>query len=322
MKIKFAFILFLVFYLFSFHNVSAVYSPSVDVYRLTYGFYREDWPVIHKNIILWIDSRDGGTVYAYDMKEQKEFPFFPEGLPLQNLYGLVGYDGRYIVYTSISETNSYDARFYDVLKGEDKAITDESGSQFASDFDKDTIVYIDGGACGKLYTFDLKSNNKRLVTEAVCGQAKISKDVVVWTYGNSIYGYDLKKDETFLITDNGGHVDIHKDNAVWLSIEGSFINIQLKNLNNGESRILHRTSEYGITYPVISESYVIWGRTTSQHIAGVEGIDLHTGETFEIQEQGSHQNGVIAPTIEGNIAAWMAWRTGNGDIYAATFSKN
>ena len=27
------------------------------------------------------------------------------------------------------------------------------------------------------------------------------------------------------------------------------------------------------------------------------------------------------PIIEGNIAAWMAWRTGNGDIYSAVLDK-
>ena len=46
-------------------------------------------------------------------------------------------------------------------------------------------------------------------------------------------------------------------------------------------------------------------------------IAAKTGEIFEIQEQGPHQNGVIAPQLGGNIAAWMAWRTGNGDIYVA-----
>lgn len=317
MKTKLIFIFFFAFLFSPFHEVSAVYTPTVDVYRLTFGFYREDWPVIHKDTILWVDPRDGGTVYAYNIKEQREFPFFPEGLPLKNLYGLVGFDGRYIVYISLSDSNSYDARLYDVLKGEDIAITDELGSQFASDFDKDTIVYIDGDACGKLFAYDLKSKNKKVLTETICGQAKISKDIVVWPYGSNIYGYDFKKDETFLITDNGGHPDIYKDNVVWLSVEEGFTKVHLKNLNNGESKILHQTSEYGITYPAISDRYVIWGKTTAQDIAGVEGIDLVTGEIFEIQEQGSHQNGVIPPTIDGNVAAWMAWRTGNGDIYSA-----
>ena len=73
MKTKLIFIFFFAFLLFSFHKVSAAYTPTVDVYRLTSGFYREDWPVIHKDTILWIDSRDGGTVYAYNIKEQKRF---------------------------------------------------------------------------------------------------------------------------------------------------------------------------------------------------------------------------------------------------------
>jgi hypothetical protein len=29
----------------------------------------------------------------------------------------------------------------------------------------------------------------------------------------------------------------------------------------------------------------------------------------------------MSPLVEGDIAAWMAWRTGNGDIYAAELGK-
>lgn len=57
------------------------------------------------------------------------------------------------------------------------------------------------------------------------------------------------------------------------------------------------------------------------YVSGVEGFDLKNNSVFEIQEQGSHQNGNISPIVDGNIAAWMAWRTGNGDIYSALINK-
>lgn len=313
MKTKLIFIFIFAFLLFPFHRAFAVYSPAVDVYRLTSGFYREDWPAIYKDKILWVAE---GIVYVYDVKEKTTSLFFEGIQPLTNFYALIAYDGRYIIYTQYDGI-SYNVSAYDTEKRKDIPITNGAGSHSATDYDNKTIVYIDGGACGKLYAYDIAREEANLVTENACGSAKISKDVVVWTYGSNIYGYDLKKDEIFLITDNGGHPDIYKDSVVWLSVEAGLTEVHLKNLNNGESKILHGTSEYGITYPAISDRYVIWGKTTAQDVAGVEGIDLITGEVFEIQEQGLHQNGVISPTIDGNVAAWMAWRTGNGDIYSA-----
>lgn len=135
-------------------------------------------------------------------------------------------------------------------------------------------------------------------------------------------GYNLENDKIFPITDNGVHPDIYKNKVVWLNEENGFVQVNLKDLNSDETTILYKTSNYDITYPAISDNYVIWGKSTLPNVAGVESIDLKTKEVFEIQEQGPHQNGVIAPQLEGNIAAWMAWRTGNGDIYAAIIDKN
>ena len=317
-KLSFLVLIIPLLFISSIQNVFAAHTPSVELLQLTAGFYREDWPAIYKDKILWVAE---GIIYVYDVKEKTTAPFFEGTQPLVNFFALIAYDGRYIIYNQYDGI-SYNVSAYDTKKGEDIPITNGVGSHWATDYDNKTVVYIDGGACGELYAYDIAREEANLVTENACGSAKISKDIVVWTYGNNIYGYDLKKDEIFLITDNGGHPDIYKDNVVWLHVEAGFTEVHLKNLNNGESKILHGTSEYGITYPAISERYVIWGKTTAQDVAGVEGIGLVSGEVFEIQEQGSHQNGVIAPRLEGNIAAWMAWRTGNGDIYAAIIDKN
>lgn len=93
-------------------------------------------------------------------------------------------------------------------------------------------------------------------------------------------------------------------------------------MRTGEAETLSETSVYSMSWPSISKRYAVWGKVTSQHVSGIEGVDLKTGEVFEIQEQGPHQNGNISPIISGNIAAWMAWRTGNGDIYAAIINKD
>lgn len=76
-----------------------------------------------------------------------------------------------------------------------------------------------------------------------------------------------------------------------------------------------------MSWPSISGNYVVWGKNTAPHVSGLEGTDLKTKEVFEIEEAGAHQNGNMSAKLEGNIASWMAWRTGNGDIYGAILKK-
>jgi hypothetical protein len=89
-------------------------STSVDLFRLTSGPQREDWPVINNNKILWIDSN--GDVKGWDIKKKIEDSFFGDQHPLSDLFGLVGYDGRYLVYNKYTDANSYDVSIYDVNK--------------------------------------------------------------------------------------------------------------------------------------------------------------------------------------------------------------
>ncbi|KKQ43431.1 MAG: hypothetical protein US60_C0002G0039 [Microgenomates group bacterium GW2011_GWC1_37_8] len=298
-------------------SVSDLYATTVDLRHLTFGFYREDWPVIYKDKILWLDE---GIVKGYNFTEQNWFTLFEGEQPLADLYGLVGFDGRYVAYINATDENSFDVNAYDLEEGKNIVITDKSGTQWATDYDQKTVIYIDGAPCGNLIAYNLSNKNSMLITEHAC-YAKISGNNIVWAYGNSIYGYYLNRNEQFMITPNGAHPDIYGNNAIWLSKEEDTTFVNLKNLKTGEERVLNEAEDYGITWPAISKRYVVWGKTTSQHVAGVEGVDLITGEVFEIQDQGNHQNGVIAPQIEGNIVAWMAWRTGNGDIYAAEINK-
>lgn len=304
---------FLLSMLLSWLSIADSYAATVDLRHLTFGFYREDWPVIYKDKILWIDE---GVIKGYNFEDHQYFDVFPNEQPLTNLYGLVGYDGRYIIYIRATAENSLDVSAYDTENEKNIAITDKTGSQGATDYDQKTVIYIDGGSCGNLITYNLSNKSSFLITEHAC-YAKISGDNVVWAYGDTIYGYSLNKNEQFIVATNGAHPDIFGNEIVWLAIEGNMTVVHLKNLKNGKEKILHQTPDYGITWPAISQRYVVWGKTTEPDVAGVEGVDLLTGEVFEIQEQDSHQNSVISPQIEGDIATWMTWRTGNGDIYAA-----
>lgn len=301
----------------------AVFPPTVDLFQLTSSGQREDWPVIHKNTVCWLGPQG---IYCYDISTNTEFPLFGNEQPLTDLFGLVGLDQRFIIYNRFSDQNSYDVGVYDLKKKEEVFVTSEVGSQWADDYDHNTLVYIDGGACGKLYSYNLLNRKKTLITETACGPARISGNIVVWAYaaprGTNIYGYDLQRNRQFDIATGNGiqeSPDIFNNTVVWTHYgDGTdAFAVYLKDLHRDTETLLDSSTEYSMSWPSISKKYVVWGKNTSQHVAGVEGYNLKTHEVFEIHEQGPHQNGNISPIIEGNIAAWMAWRTGNGDIYGA-----
>ena len=297
-----------------FPSPSLAATTVTDVFRLTFSDQLEDWPVIYKDAICWADPRGG--VYCNDMNSHSEFPLLKEEQPLSDLFGLVGIDNRFIVYNRFTEENSFDVAVYDLKKKEEIRVTDEIGFQWAHDYDDQTLIYTSGGICGNLYSYDIRSEEKTLISEFSCGPAKISQENIVWTDGTIVYGYDLRIKKLFEIA-YGAQPDIFNQYVVWVQSDGKTNAVYLKNLFTGIEKILHSSDQYDFTWPTISEKYAIWGKSTTQYIAGVEGIDLKTGEIFTLQSQGSHQNSVINPQIAGNIASWMAGRTGNGDIYGA-----
>ena len=89
----------------------------------------------------------------------------------------------------------------------------------------------------------------------------------------------------------------------------------------GSVKTIYEGSTDALGSPAISNKYIVWSQSSAQHIGGVMGANIKTGEVFEAQPQGSHQNSHTTPSIWKDTAVWMAWRTGNGDIYGATLNK-
>jgi len=150
----------------------------------------------------------------------------------------------------------------------------------------------------------------------------MDKDTVVWNYG-AIYGFDIKKDKLVQISELTKYQEapsIYQDDVVWVDYASGNFKLRMKNLKKDESEVLYETNT-SISYPAIANNYVVWGENSSQHIAGVMGMDLRNNEVFEVYPQGNHQNANIMPQLWNNVAVWMAWRTGNGDIYSATLSR-
>ena len=89
----------------------------------------------------------------------------------------------------------------------------------------------------------------------------------------------------------------------------------MKNLKTGKRTVIYETSTNSLQSPSISNRYVVWSESPSMHVNSIKVADLKTGEVFELQAAGPHQNSHTSTSIWKDTAAWMSWRTGNGDIY-------
>ncbi len=304
-----------------------VNAVGVDAFRITTDGSQQSGPRIYKNLVYWTDWRGGEEtsldIYGYDLDEEREFPV----LVKEGQQWLAGFNRRWLVYNEyfgVEDLNSYDVRVKNLRTGQDLVIAGGEGSQSAEDLYRNTVVYIEGGACGKLFAYDLRRQQRKLLTEEACSPVRMWMDTVVWAYGapggSNVYGYDLRKNRLFEVASDEGFQevpDIYRNQVVWLHREGDTNAIYLKDLRKGNVRLLHQTTGYAMNYPTISRRYVVWSKSTAQHVGGVEGVDLRTGEVFEIQGQGPHQNSTTTPDIWEDTTVWQAWRTGNGDVYGA-----
>lgn len=194
------------------------------------------------------------------------------------------------------------------------------------------VAYIDGGACGSLKVYDIRRKTTEQVVNLICSPIRISGDIIVYQAsdlgGTNIAGYDLEEEESFDIANDPDFQEVPNifgDNVVWLhrtsGALGDYNAIKLKNLEEDEVKTIYESTASTLQAPVVSNKYAVWSESTAQHVNGIQGANLKTGEVFEIQPQGSHQNSHTVPSIWNNTAVWMSFRTGNGDIYGATLKK-
>lgn len=306
--------------------IAAPPPPSIDVYNVSNTSYSEKWFTIYKDTVYWLDAYKG-IIYGYNFTEQKNTPLFENQPVLPNLFSIVAYDGRYLVYNSYDDV-SYNVNAYDMKENKNIFVTEGVGSRWAYDFDNNTVVYLDGGACGKLFAYHLFTKENVLINELACGGANISNDMVVWTSaipnGSSVYAYDLRSKKRYIISAGEGNrsvPDIYNNTVIWYLSLNNGSEIHTMDILTKKEKIIFNSTTYPVSGVVISKKYAVWGQNISQHIAGIEGIDLKTNEIFQIQEPGPHQNANMSPQVVDNIVAWMAWRTGNGDIYGAIINR-
>lgn len=303
-------------------NSSVAHAANSSVFQITNTPYQETHSLIYGNMVVYttFGGVGGIDIWGYDLETKTNFPIIEKTGQqwVDHLYK------NWLVYEDFDgSSQTYDIRLYNLKTKKDELITPGSSSYSSGSTNGKEIVFLDGGACGQLMVYTIKTKVTKKLADDVC-IPKVSNRFVIWSgrepSGPGIYGYDLIKDEYIEVNTGEGFadtIDIYKNKVVWMTYTGSRYRIMIKNLVNGKVRTLLDTTDYYVNYPAVSERYVVWGKSLVADTAGVEGIDLKTDQIFEIYPQGPHQNTNLAPAIWKNIAVWGAWRTGNGDIYGS-----
>jgi len=308
------------FFLLSFLFVTPVFaSVSVDTIRITSDGSQQSSPLIYP---FHLAFNNLGDIWGYDHILKQNYPIL-EKPGLQYLTGLYQ---NLLVYEDVDDvTQSSDVRLYNMDTREDILVAGGLGSQGAGVTNGKVVVYIDGGACGPLYSYNIASRSTTKIVDLTCTPVRISGNIVVFPVtdpaGTNIKGYNLDHNSLFDIAtdDNFQEVpNIYGSLVVWLDRRsgalGDYNAIKMKNLLTGEVKILYESSTDALNWPAVSPNYVIFSDSSAANIGGIKGVDLRTGEVFDARSQQSEQNSTIGTAaIWGSIAIWSS-----GGIYVAS----
>ena len=302
-----------------------VYAVSVNTFQVTTDGSQQKDAFVYKDLIAYDSLSD---IWGYNLETHENFSIIhKDGQQyITDLYN------NLIVYQDIPPSSSSgDIRLYNIKTGKDTLIIGGPNSYSSGGINGDYVIYLDGGACGSLYTYHIRKNQTQHIVDNVCSP-KISDDIIYWGQGapggSDIRGYDLQRKKFIDIAVEDGFqesADIYDNNVVWYQYDsgsyGTYQAIIMKNLKTGKRKVIYETNTNSLQYPSISNRYVVWSESPSANVNSIKAADLKTGEVFEVQAPGPHQNSHTTTSIWKDTAAWMSWRTGNGDIYAANIHK-
>lgn len=298
-----------------------VNAVSVNTFQVTTDGSQQKDAFVYKDLIAYDSLSD---IWGYNLDTQENFPIVEKDGQqyITDLYK------NLIVYIDIPPSSTLeDIRMYNIKTGKDTLIIGEPNSYSSGGTNGDYVLYLDGGACGNLYAYHIRRNQTQHIVDNVCSP-KISDNIVYWGQGalggSDIRGYDLQRKKFIDIAVENGFqesADIYDNNVVWYQYDsgayGTYQAIVMKNLKTGKRKVIYETNTNSLQHPSISDKYVVWSESPSVHVNSIKAANLKTGEVFELQAPGPHQNSHTATSIWKDTAAWMSWRTGNGDIYAA-----
>ena len=307
-------------------NIASHAAASVNLFQITTDGSQQTQPLIHRDLVAYTNhgGSQGIDIWAYDLDDEENFPLIER--PGQQF--LTGFHKDLVVYEDVGDSSNYDVRLFNIEEEEDTLIAGGPGSQTGGVTNGKYVIYINGGACGTIHAYNIKKETAAQIGTG-CSPLSISDDTVVWANGapggTNIYGYNLKTNAAFDAVSDPDFQEspnLFRDNLVYVEYTtgdlGDYQAIKMKNLRTGEKKTIYETTTSAVQYPSVSDKYVVWSESTAQHVGGIQGANLKTGQVFEIQAQGPHQNSHTTTSIWKDTAVWMAWRTGGGDIYGAT----
>ncbi len=328
MKIKILFFFILALLLVFQTSVIAQAATSVNLFQITTDGSQQTQPLIDRDLVAYTNhgGSQGIDIWGYDLDNKENFPIIEKS----GQQFLTGLHNDLLVYEDVDDLSNYDVHLYNMKKEEDTEVASGAAAQGGGVTDGKYVVYVNGGACGTIQAYNIKKKTTMQISSSGCSPLSISDGTVVWANGapggTNIYGYNFKKNTSLDVVvdpDFQESPNIFNDSVVYVEYTtgalGDYQAIKMKNIHTGEKKTIYETTTSTVQSPSISDKYVVWSESTAQHVGGVQGANLKTGEVFEIQEQGPHQNSHTTTSVWKNTAVWMAWRTGNGDIYGAEF---
>lgn len=325
MKIKRRVILFFL-PLFFFLPQIVQAATVANTFQITTDGSQQTSPFINKDMVVYTSLSD---IWGYNLDTSTNFPVLQKDgqqFTTDLFNNLVIYED-----TPVSES-APDVRMFNIKTGKDTLVAGGTGSQGSGVTNGKVVAYVDGGACGSLKIYNIRKKTTEQIVDSTCQPVRISGDIIVYPVadanGTNVGGYALNEQQAFDITTENNFqesANIFNNKVAWVHYIsgglGNYNSIVVKDLETEEVKTIYESTTSTLQSPSVSNRYVVWSESTAQHVGGVQGANLKTGEIFEVQAQGPHQNSHTSTDIWRNMAVWMSFRTGNGDIYGSEFTR-